>query len=49
MYNIGVLTQHCFQVKMDSFLCILAVHLHDIGILGGWKPISKMGFKVQVF
>ncbi len=28
----GVFTRHRFQLKIDTFLCVLAVHLHDSAI-----------------
>ncbi len=46
----GVFTQHCFQLKMENFVCILAVHLHDNTALGAWKcKLLKIDFKVLVF
>ncbi len=34
----------------ETFLCFLAIHLHDNCILGVWKrKLLKMGFKVHVF
>lgn len=33
----GAFTQYTLQLKTEKFLCVLAIHLHNSGILGGMK------------
>ncbi len=41
---------HRFQLKTESYLCVLAVRLHYSCVFGAWKhKLLKTGFKVQLF
>lgn len=36
----GVYTHH-FQLKMEKFVCFLAVHLHDNGVVGTMQTFEN--------
>lgn len=46
----GLFTLHCFELKIENFIFVLVVNLHDSSILGAWQcNLLKMGFKLHIF